>query len=174
MRDSRGTEFDDFVRARSVSLLRVAYLLTGDQHAAEDLLQEVLEQLYVRWRHVQTTPEGYARRALVNRAANRWRRRSRRPEQALRDVDRVEQDHADDVALREAVIAALLTLPPRQRAAVVLRYLEDLSVADVATALACSEGAVKSQASRGLARLREAFSGSDLVMSFANTPGSSR
>ncbi|MFE9656985.1 sigma factor [Micromonospora sp. NPDC006431] len=66
MRDSRGAEFDDFVRTRSIVLLRVAFLLTGDRHAAEDLLQEVLEQVYVRWRRVRSSPEAYARRALVN------------------------------------------------------------------------------------------------------------
>jgi RNA polymerase sigma-70 factor (sigma-E family) len=159
MRDSRGGEFDDFVRTRSVTLLRVAYLLTGDRYAAEDLLQEVLEQVYVRWSRVRTSPEAYARRALVNRAANRWRRRARRPERPLGDLERAERDHADDVALREVLVQALLTLPPRQRAALVLRYLEDLSVADVAAALECSEGAVKSHASRGLARLREALDG---------------
>lgn len=65
MRDPHGTEFDDFVRTRSVALLRVAYLLTGDRHAAEDLLQEVLEQVYVRWRRVRTSPEAYARRAAT-------------------------------------------------------------------------------------------------------------
>ncbi|MER5332891.1 SigE family RNA polymerase sigma factor [Micromonospora sp. NPDC002717] len=174
MRDARGAEFDDFVRTRSVALLRVAYLLTGDRHAAEDLLQEVLEQVYVRWRRVQASPEAYARRALVNRSINRWRWRARRPEQALGDNDGVARDHADDIALRQAVVAALRTLPPRQRAAVVLRYLEDLSVADVAATLRCSEGAVKSHASRGLARLREALAGSSLVLPFPTGTRSSR
>ncbi|MEU5945894.1 SigE family RNA polymerase sigma factor [Micromonospora sp. NPDC047465] len=174
MRDARGAEFDDFVRTRSVALLRVAYLLTGDRHAAEDLLQDVLEQVYVRWRRVQASPEAYARRALVNRSINRWRWRARRPEQALGDNDGVARDHADDIALRQAVVAALRTLPPRQRAAVVLRYLEDLSVADVAAALRCSEGAVKSHASRGLARLREALAGSSLVLPFPTGTRSSR
>ncbi|MEW2376114.1 SigE family RNA polymerase sigma factor [Micromonospora sp. NPDC047812] len=174
MRDAHGAEFDDFVRTRSVALLRVAYLLTGDRHAAEDLLQEVLEQMYVRWRRVRTSPEAYARRALVNRSINRWRRRARRPEQALGDNDGVARDHADDVALRQAVVAALRTLPPRQRAAVVLRYLEDLSVADVAGALRCSEGTVKSHASRGLAHLREALAGSHLVLSVPTDSGSAR
>ncbi|MEK8105281.1 sigma factor [Micromonospora sp. M12] len=89
MRDSRGAEFDDFVRTRSVVLLRVAFLLSGDRHAAEDLLQDVLEQVYVRWRRVQSSPEAYARRALVNRSINRWRWRSRRPEQALGHHDGV-------------------------------------------------------------------------------------
>ncbi|MFG3697620.1 SigE family RNA polymerase sigma factor [Micromonospora sp. NPDC047620] len=174
MRDARGAEFDDFVRTRSVALLRVAYLLTGDRHAAEDLLQEVLEQVYVRWRRVQASPEAYARRALVNRSINRWRWRARRPEQALGDNDGVARDHADDIALRQAVVAALRTLPPRQRAAVVLRYLEDLSVADVAATLRCSEGAVKSHASRGLARLREALAGSSLVLPLPTGTRSSR
>ncbi|PZG15865.1 SigE family RNA polymerase sigma factor [Micromonospora craterilacus] len=173
MRDSRGAEFDEFVRTRSVALLRVAYLLTGDRHAAEDLLQEVLEQLYLRWRRVRSSPEAYARRALVNRSINRWRRRARRPEQALGDHDRVARDHADDVALRQAVVAALRDLPVRQRAAVVLRYLEDLPTADVAAALGCSEGTVKSHTSRGLARLRAALTGSSLVMSTVDM-GSSR
>ncbi|RLK23331.1 RNA polymerase sigma-70 factor (sigma-E family) [Micromonospora sp. M71_S20] len=174
MRDAHGAEFDDFVRTRSVAMLRVAYLLTGDRHAAEDLLQEVLEQVYVRWRRVRTSPEAYARRALVNRSINRWRRRARRPEQALGDNDGVARDHADDIALRQAVVAALRTLPPRQRAAVVLRYLEDLSVADVAGALRCSEGTVKSHASRGLAHLREAVAGSHLVLSVPTDTRSAR
>ncbi|WCN81934.1 sigma factor [Micromonospora sp. LH3U1] len=98
MRDSRGAEFDEFVRTRSVALLRVAYLLTGDRHATEDLLQEVLEQLYVRWRRVGISPDAYARRALVDRPINRWRRRARRPEQTLGNYDVVARDHADDVA----------------------------------------------------------------------------
>lgn len=169
MRDSRGAEFDDFVRTRSVVLLRVAFLLTGDRHAAEDLLQDVLEQVYVRWRRVQSSPEAYARRALVNRSINRWRWRSRRPEQALGHHEGVARDHAEVVAVREMVVGALRALPARQRAAVVLRYLEDLPVADVAAALGCSEGAVKSHASRGLARLREELAGSSLVMPITET-----
>lgn len=173
MRDSRGVEFDDFVRSRSGVLLRVAFLLTGDRHAAEDLLQEVLEQMYVRWRRVQISPEAYARRALVNRSINRWRWRARRPEQSLGDHDGVARDHADAVAVRELVVGALRALPARQRAAVVLRYLEDLPIVDVAAAMGCSEGAVKSHASRGLARLREALAGSNFVMPITG-PGSSR
>ena len=70
--------FDDFVRSRSTSLLRIAYLLTGDRHSAEDLVQEVLEQMYVKWRRIEGYPEAYARRALVNRSTNRWRTRGRR------------------------------------------------------------------------------------------------
>ncbi|WP_433284966.1 SigE family RNA polymerase sigma factor [Micromonospora sp. CA-244673] len=173
MRDSRGAEFDDFVRTRSMALLRVAFLLTGNRYAAEDLLQEVLEQVYVRWRRVRGSPEAYARRALANRSINRWRWRSRRPEQALGDHDGVARDHADAVALRELVVGAVRALPPRQRAAVVFRYLEDLPIADVAAAMGCSEGAVKSHAARGLARLRKALAEPSLVMPITDS-GSSR
>jgi RNA polymerase sigma-70 factor (sigma-E family) len=147
-------EFDEFVRSRSTGLLRVAYLLTGDRHAAEDLLQEVLEQMYVRWRHIRGAPEAYARRILVNRSINRWRRRGRRPEAALGDIDVGLPDHSDGIVVRDAVVNALKDLPPRQRAVVVLRYLDDLPVNEVAAALECSEGTVKSNAARGLDKLR--------------------
>ena len=152
-----GPGFDEFVRTRSTGLLRVSYLLTGDRHAAEDLLQEVLEQMYVRWRRIDGAPEAYARRALVNRATNRWRRRARRPEAPLTGHEQrhTEPDHGDDVVIKEAVLAALRDLPARQRATVVLRYLDDLPVHEVAAALGCSEGTVKSNASRGLDRLRQ-------------------
>jgi RNA polymerase sigma-70 factor (sigma-E family) len=149
--------FDDFVRSRSTGLLRVAYLLTGDRHAAEDLLQEVLEQMYVKWRRIDGAPEAYARRALVNRSTNRWRKRARRPETPLAHHDVAVPDHSEGIIARGAVVEALRRLPPRQRAAVVLRYLDDLPIAEVARALDCSEGNVKSSASRGLERLRAAL-----------------
>src|SRR4051812_15558164 len=125
MPDGPRPDFDDFVRSRSTGLLRVAFLLTGDRHAAEDLVQEVLEQMYVKWRRIEGAPEAYARRALVNRSTNRWRSRSRRPEAPLGHHDRPQPDHSDDIAVRDAVVTALRALPPRQRAAVVLRYLDD-------------------------------------------------
>ena len=148
------TGFDEFVRTRSTGLLRVAFLLTGDRHTAEDLLQEVLEQMYVRWRSVHVSPEAYARRALVNRATNRWRRRRCRPETPLAHHDVAQPDHSDGVIVRDVVLEALRGLPPKQRAAVVLRYLDDLPIAEVAAALDCSEGVIKSNTSRGLERLR--------------------
>jgi RNA polymerase sigma-70 factor (sigma-E family) len=159
--------FDDFVRSRSTGLLRVAFLLTGDRHTAEDLLQEVLEQMYVHWRRIDGAPEPYARRALVNRSTNRWRTRSRRPEAPLAHHDRAEPDHSEDVAVRDAVVGALRALPPRQRAAVVLRYLDDLPVADVARAMDCSEGTVKSNAARGLDQLRRMLAPMSLLVSSA-------
>jgi RNA polymerase sigma-70 factor (sigma-E family) len=146
--------FDEFVRARSAGLLRIAYLLTGDRGAAEDLLQEVLEQMYVRWRRIRGAPEAYARRALVNRSVNRWRKRGRRIETPLGSYEVSLPDHSEGVAVRDAVLAALRSLPPRQRAAVVLRYLDDLPVHEVAAALNCSVGTVKSNTARGLDRLR--------------------
>ncbi|GAA0559869.1 SigE family RNA polymerase sigma factor [Paractinoplanes ferrugineus] len=150
-------EFDEFVRSRSTGLLRIAYLLTGDRHAAEDLLQEVLEQMYVRWRRIRGAPEVYARRTLVNRSINRWRRRGRRPEAALGDLDVGLPDHSDGIVVRDVVVKALRELPPRQRAAVVLRYLDDRPVEEVAAALECSPGTVKSNAARGLEKLRAAL-----------------
>ena len=172
MRDKRGADFDEFVRTRAATLLRVAYLLTGDRYAAEDLLQDVLEQVYVRWHRVRTTPEAYARRALVNRAANRWRWRRRRPEGVLGDRQPAVPDETEGVLVRSVVLAGLRALPARQRAAVVLRFLEDLPVAEVARALDCSEGAVKSHTARGLSRLREALAGSGLAVPVHNREGS--
>ncbi|CAA9225635.1 MAG: DNA-directed RNA polymerase specialized sigma subunit, sigma24-like [uncultured Corynebacteriales bacterium] len=158
MRDEAG--FTDFVHDRSTALLRTAVLLVGgDRGHAEDLLQGVLERMYVRWARIEGPPEAYARRALAHAAVNRWRSRRRRPpEQPLRDPDpggAAPGDGAATVDLRDALVRALLTLPPRQRAVLVLRYLDDLPEDEVARALGCSVGTVKSQASRGLSRLRD-------------------
>src|SRR5260370_37832356 len=119
--------------------------------------------MYVRWRHIRDSPDSYARRALVNSATNRWRSHRRRPEAPLRDADEAAgADSAAGVDLRDALVRALLGLPSRPRAVLVLRYLDDLSEAATADALGCSIGAVKSQASRGLARLRERAAEHDL------------
>ncbi|SCF46419.1 SigE family RNA polymerase sigma factor [Micromonospora mirobrigensis] len=148
--------FDEFVRSRSTALLRSAYLLTTDRHAAEDLLQDVLERLYAKWQRARSAPDTYARKILVNRAVDRWRFRGRRPETPLGErTGTPALDHADHVVVRQTVLAALRTLPPRQRAAVVLRYLDDLSEAETAQIMGCSVGAVKSHTARGLTRLRE-------------------
>jgi RNA polymerase sigma-70 factor (sigma-E family) len=158
MDNRRRAGFDDYLRARMMALLRMAYLLTGDRHAAEDLLQDVLERMYVHWPRIAGDPHAYARRALVNRSTNRWRLRGRRPEATLAHHDVAERDHSADVAVRDTVVRAIRDLPPKQRAAVVLRYLEDLPVAEVARTLGCSEGTVKSNTARGLDRLRAALS----------------
>jgi RNA polymerase sigma-70 factor (sigma-E family) len=150
--------FDEFVRDRSTALLRTAVLLAGgDRGHAEDLVQGVLERMYVRWERIDGPPEAYARRALTHAAVNRWRTRGRRPEASLpAGTDRAgPDDPAAAVDLRDALVRALLTLPPRQRAVLVLRYLDDLPDEEVARALDCSVGTVKSQASRALAKLRD-------------------
>ncbi|TDW17837.1 SigE family RNA polymerase sigma factor [Kribbella kalugense] len=151
---TRGDDFDDFVRGSSTRLMRTAVLLVGDPAAAEDLVQEMYERIYVHWRRIHSAPDAYARKTLANLAANRWRSKGRKPEVALADHDRPTPDGSEDHAVRDQLITALQELPPRQRAVIVLRYYEDLSEAQTAEALGCSLGTVKSQASRALDRLR--------------------
>ena len=144
--------------ARSPSLLRTAYLLCGgDQGAAEDLLQEVLERVFPRWKRIRHNPEPYVRASLANAATNRWRRRARRvTEVPLSDARPPEvRGPEDDVTNHDLVVRALAGLAPRMRAVLVLRFFDDLTEADTAAALRCGVGTVKSQTSRGLARLRE-------------------
>lgn len=151
-------DFDDFVRSRADELLRLAYLMCGDRHQAEDLLQDVLEKVFLHWSRISVSPEAYARRALVNRTINRWRWRHRHREVPLdHAADPVVEDHAGDVSGRSRVLQLLGTLGPRQRAAVVLRYLNGLSAAEVADLLGCSEATVRSHTFRGLAKLRAAL-----------------
>lgn len=133
---------------------QIAVALTGDTSAAADLVQDVLERMYVAWPRIDD-PVAYARRALVNASANRWRRRHRRPEVELTDAhDVLVRDHADAFDDRDMVLAVIKTLPTKQRAVIALRYLEDLSEADIAVALSCSVGTVKSHTARALATLR--------------------
>lgn len=153
---TRGEDFDDFVRGSATRLLRTAVLLTGDRSAGEDLLQDVFERVYIRWRRIHTAPEAYARRALVNAAVNRWRSHLRRPEVGLTaSHDRPTPDGADTLATRAGMMTVLQALPPRQRAVIVLRYYEDLTEAQTAEVLGCSVGTVKSQSHRALTKLRE-------------------
>jgi RNA polymerase sigma-70 factor (sigma-E family) len=153
--DSLGPDFDDFVRDASTSLLRTAYLLTGDHGHAEDLLQTALLRTARRWRSARAQPEAYARRVVANLAKDRWRDRSRRPREV---VDLAEPGHDGSngqVTLRHTLLPAVLQLPMRQRAVLVLRYFEDLSIEETSAALDCSVGTVKSQTHHALARLRE-------------------
>lgn len=165
MRADEELAFKTFVAGAADRLLLSAVLLVGgDWGAGEDLLQGAFERTYRQWpRIADGQPEAYVRRALVNAATNRWRRlRSRVAEVPLVvdgewtvDVAAVGVDHADRLSLRAGLVHALLSLPPRQRAVLVLRYVEDLPEAEVAAVLGCSVGSVRSQASRGLARLRD-------------------
>lgn len=153
--------FEEFVQACSPRLFRTALLLAGrDRAAAEDLLQLALERAYRHWGRVCRSgdPERYVRRILANAANDRWRRANRRPERPLEpgDAGPVVEDQTDVVAERDFLIRALAGLPLRQRTVLVLRYYNDLTEVEIADALGCSVGTVKSQVSRGLARLRGA------------------
>jgi RNA polymerase sigma-70 factor (sigma-E family) len=162
-------EFSEFVQGAWPGLYRTAYLLVGDAGLAEDLVQTALAKTYAAWptvRDVQAAP-GFARTTLVNTAASWFRRRSWRNELPTESLPDAGQD--DDPSTRPAVLDALGHLPPRQRAVVVLRFYEDLSVAETARALGCSDGTVKSQTSKALDALRRLLG--DAVVPATSTTG---
>jgi RNA polymerase sigma-70 factor (sigma-E family) len=158
-------EFTEFVVNRSQALLRAAFALTGDRHAAEDLVQQALAKAFLRWRRIEGEIEPYVRRILYHDSATRWRRRSIRPETTMPDPPDLAlvDDGSDETHLRLLIRRALLELPPRQRAVLVLRYLEDRSVEETAEILGCRPGTVASQASRALAKLRNLVPGTALL-----------
>lgn len=157
MREREREEFRDYVAARGAVLLRMAYLLTGDHGEAEDLLQTALAKTYLAWGRIQDRGalDSYVRRAMVNTHISWWRRR--RVEEYPTDVlpEVLAPDPTDHSDLREQLWQALARLPRRQRAAVVLRYYEDLTEPEVAQTLGVSVGTVKSTVSRAMAKLRE-------------------
>ncbi|MEU5000232.1 SigE family RNA polymerase sigma factor [Streptomyces sp. NPDC021622] len=154
-----GFEFEEFVAASGPRLLRMAWLLTGDAHLAEDLLQTALAKAWPKWRRIgQEHPEAYVRKILVNTHTSWWRRHWRAevphgelPERAG------ELDAYEGVDLEQSLAAAVRRLPPRQRAVVVLRYFEDLGVDETAGILGCTPGTVKSQSAKALRTLRAAL-----------------
>ena len=147
-------DYTEFVHASWPSLYRTAFLLLGDRAEAEDLVQTALAKTYASWGRVRDldAAPGYARTTLINTASSWFRKKSWRNERPTETLPELGQEH--DPSDRPAVLAALAQLPPRQRAVVVLRYYEDLSVAQTASALGVTEGTVKSQTSDALARLR--------------------
>lgn len=148
-------EFTAFAAARTPALYRSAWLLCGDGHTAEDLVQETLAKVYVAWRRSIENPAAYAQTTLVRTFISRRRLRSS-SELAYADLPDVPgADHADGADLRLALREALGELAPVDRAVVVLRYLEDLPVEEVASRLGLSAGAVKNRSMRALARMRE-------------------
>jgi RNA polymerase sigma-70 factor (ECF subfamily) len=159
MRSTDEDAFRDFVVGRSPSYLRTAYLLTGDWGHAEDLLQTALAKVYRAWGRLRDHDnlDAYVRRVLVNTQTTWWRRawKAEQPTGTLPDWPGPDAVSASDD--RDRLRRALLSLPPRQRAVVVLRHYEDLSEGDVARVLGCSVGTVKSQCARGLLRLRQAL-----------------
>ncbi|MBB5954576.1 RNA polymerase sigma-70 factor (sigma-E family) [Saccharothrix tamanrassetensis] len=150
----RDREFGEFVDARALVLRRTAYLLCGDWHRAEDLVQTALTKLYVAWPRVRRdgAVDAYARKVLVRTAIDESRRGFRRRETVVEALP--ETPVPGSAPADFDVRAALAALPPGQRAVVVLRYWEDLSVTETARLLGRTEGTVKSQAAKGLATLR--------------------
>jgi RNA polymerase sigma-70 factor (sigma-E family) len=149
--------FREFVQGRGPALGRVAYLLTGDRTAAEELLQAALVKTASRWRRVVAggNPEAYVRRVMVNERIDWWRRRGRHEVAMPEPPDRGQADPSETAARRLDLNAALAQLAPRQRAVVVLRFYLDLSEVEAAQTLGCAVGTVKSQTSQALARLRQ-------------------
>jgi RNA polymerase sigma-70 factor (sigma-E family) len=149
--------FAGFVREHTPALLRTAYLLTGNAQQAEELVQDTLVELYSKWARVEAAdvPLAYVRRCLTNRYIN-YQRRAARREYAYEDVpERIDdRDELGRLADRDEIWGGLRDLPDRQRAALVLRFFEDLSDDDSAAALGCRVGTVRSLISRGLATLR--------------------
>jgi len=155
--DRTVAEFEQFLADRADRLMRTAVLLTGNDDAAQDLLQTALERMVGRWRTFDGDPDAYLRRTLYNLAADGFRRRGRlqRKMLLLRPVTEPSADPTAEVDLRDALVRLMLQLPPKQRAVLVLRYWEQLSEAEAAAVLGWAEGTVKSATSRGLQRFRE-------------------
>lgn len=152
-------DFTEFVAGSAGRLLRTAFLITGDEQVAEDVLQTALERAYRRWGRVRRSdqPEAYVRRMVVNAATDTWRAGRGRRTVSLSEAQwPPEPDQAvDGVVNREALLACVRRLPAGQRAVLVLRYFDDLTEVESARVLGCSVGTVKSQHARAIARLRE-------------------
>ncbi|MEO3867479.1 SigE family RNA polymerase sigma factor [Nonomuraea sp. B12E4] len=151
----RNAGFQAFADEHQHRLLRLAYLLTGDVHLAEDLVQSVLVRMFGRWPKLRDVdwPEAYARRAMVNQYTS-WRRRRASSEVPSASTPERAFSPEDSTVLRVVLHQALMRLTPKQRAVLVLRYYEDRTERDVADLLGCSVGTVKSQTHHALARLR--------------------
>lgn len=150
--------FEEYAFVRSPALMRLARLLTGDEHRAEDLVQDVLARAFARWGRIARTaqPDLYVRRMLVNAHHSWWRRRSSRETSVATVTERANAgDEATEVAERDALWRLVRALPPRQRTVIVLRYYEDLDDLTIAEILGCSTGTVRTHAKRALTALRE-------------------
>jgi RNA polymerase sigma-70 factor (sigma-E family) len=159
-------EFTAFVSARGQALLRAAHALCGDRYAAEDLVQTALAKAASRWSGIRGEPEPYVRAVLYREFVSGWRKRRRRAESVVAAVpegtgDR--RDHAEATVNRLMLRDLIDTLPPRQRAVIVLRYLEDVSIEEAAQILGCSKNTIGSQTSRALAHLRSRIADADVA-----------
>ena len=158
--DLLGQEFDAYFRARRDAVRRTAYLLCGDWHRADDHAQAAFVALHRHWRRIRDRDalDAWMRKTLVRTVVDESRRPWRR-ERSTEDpvVTAAVADRADGVVTRHVLVDGLRVVPPRQRAVLVLRFLEGLDVAATAEVLGCSEGTVKSQTAHGLAALRAAL-----------------
>jgi RNA polymerase sigma-70 factor (sigma-E family) len=156
-------EFSDFAARDGGQLLGFAFLLAGNRHDAEDLVQQALLRTATHWPAARQSPAGYSRTVLLNLVKDRWRARQRQRAETLHaDLTVLPVTAADAtsaVADRQMLLYACRLLPPGQRAVLVLRFWEDRSVEDTAAVLGCSAGTVKSQTHRALARLRDILAG---------------
>lgn len=163
---SEPLDFDSYVAARRRSLMRTAYLLTGEHHAAEDLVQTALTRAYAAWRRIKDSGavDAYVRRTMVNVDASWWRRAWRRLERTTDTIPEraIPPPVVEDSEGDEQLWNAVQQLAPRQRAVIVLRYYEDRSEAETAELLGCARGTVKSTSYQALAKLRAAL-GADLT-----------
>ena len=153
---SADTDFESWLRAREPALQRTAYLIAGDPHTAADLVQTTLAKLYLAWDRIDDKghADGYARKILLNEHRTAWRRPVRRREVVTETLPETTAEPRQYDGAHDAVWRWVGTLPPRQRAVVVLRYWEDRTETEIADLLGISVGTVKSQASRAMATLR--------------------
>jgi RNA polymerase sigma-70 factor (sigma-E family) len=152
------SDFDDFVNSRGPGLLRFAYLLTGNAHHAEDIVQDALARAHTHWSKISQyqVPEAYVRKTVL-RLYLSWRRRRASTEIAVAEVGELGAhgaDQADRIAVRQQLGQILATLPRMQRAVLVLRYFEDRDDDDIANLLGCAPATVRVHAARGLRRMR--------------------
>jgi RNA polymerase sigma-70 factor (sigma-E family) len=156
-------EFAEFAAGRADALIRLAYVLTGDQHAAEDLLQTALTRAAARWGRIHTSAEAYVRQIMYREQVSWWRRRAHHRETTMADPpDRLESP-VTSLEARLDLQRALKALPAGKRAVLVLRYLEDLPEAQVADLLGCSVGTVRSQTHKAITQLRAVLAPPELT-----------
>jgi len=155
----------DYVRGQWPALVRYATVLCGDAVEAEELVQTALVRVTLRWPFVRDKddPGGYVKRAIVHANINHWRRVRSRETLTDHVPERATADRSSDFADQDVVRRALAGLPPRQRAVLVLRYLDDMSEQEAANVLGCSVGTVKSTTHKALAKLRETFAPDEVL-----------
>ncbi|MGN6752229.1 MAG: SigE family RNA polymerase sigma factor [Intrasporangium sp.] len=153
--EDRDADFTAYVRARQRHFVRFAFLLTGDPHSAEDLVQSAFARVYRKWSSITGSPDAYVRTVIVNEHRSWWRRTWRHREVTSSELVAHQEPVAPpDLHADGDLWAQIATLPRQQRAVIVLRYYEDLTEAQTAAVLGCSVGTIKSHSSRALATLR--------------------